>query len=67
MMESKLARVGFDDTNRATTIWLQLTNLQQPIKNMVIAASDLLIEKIKADTLLDIKVKNNRGLDSRII
>jgi len=41
--------------------------VQQPIKNMAIAAVDLLIEKIKAETLLDIKVKNNRTLDYTII
>ncbi len=59
----QLAVVGFDDTN----IWPQLTTVQQPIKNMAIAAVDLLIEKIKADTLLDIKVKNNRILDYTIV
>ncbi|MEN0038383.1 MAG: LacI family DNA-binding transcriptional regulator [Cellvibrio sp.] len=63
----QLAVVGFDDTNIATTIWPQLTTVQQPIKNMAIAAVDLLIEKIKAETLLDIKVKNNRTLDYTII
>lgn len=63
----QLAVVGFDDTNIATTIWPQLTTVQQPIKNMAIAAVDLLIEKIKADTLLDIKVKNNRILDYTIV
>lgn len=67
MRGAKIAILGFDDTNIATTIWPQLTTVQQPIKNMAIAALDLLIEKIKAETLLDIKVKNNRTLDYTII
>ena len=55
--------MGVDDTN----IWPQLTTVQQSIKNMAIAAVDLLIEKIKAEALLDIKVKNNPTLDYTIV
>jgi len=55
--------VNISVTKIATTIWPQFIALQQPIQNMAIAAMDLLIEKIKAETLLDIKVKNNRTLD----
>ncbi len=41
--------------------------VSEETRNRVMAAVDLLIEKIKADTLLDIKVKNNRILDYTIV
>jgi LacI family transcriptional regulator len=64
---SQLAVAGFDDTAIATNIWPQLTTVKQPIKEMSIAAVDLLVEKIKADTLLNIKVNNSKTLAFTIV
>src|SRR5690606_4879417 len=49
-----IAVAGFDDTAIARTIWPQLTTVKQPIDQMSTDSVNLLIEAIKADSLLGI-------------
>ncbi|MES1200613.1 MAG: LacI family DNA-binding transcriptional regulator [Pseudomonadota bacterium] len=43
-----LTVVGFDDTAIATTLWPELTTVRQPIADMAVKASDLLLQQVRA-------------------
>ncbi len=42
-----LSVVGFDDSSAATTVWPELTTVQQPIASMADAALDILLRSIR--------------------
>jgi LacI family transcriptional regulator len=42
-----LSIVGFDDTPLATTVWLELTTIRQPIADMAREAVRLLVDQIR--------------------
>ena len=62
-----IAVAGFDDTTIARTIWPQLTTVKQPIDQMSADSVDLLIEAIKADRILGIKLNKRAVLPHSII
>ncbi|WP_026287042.1 LacI family DNA-binding transcriptional regulator [Gilvimarinus chinensis] len=62
-----IAVVGFDDTTIARTIWPQLTTVKQPIDQMSADSVDLLIEAIRADSLLGIKLNKHIVLPHSIV
>jgi LacI family transcriptional regulator len=45
-----LSVVGFDDTSAATTVWPELTTIQQPIAEMATAAIDILLRNVRSRT-----------------
>ncbi len=45
-----LSVVGFDDTSAATTVWPELTTVQQPIAAMASAAIDILLRNVRSRT-----------------
>ncbi|MDO3385894.1 LacI family DNA-binding transcriptional regulator [Gilvimarinus sp. SDUM040013] len=63
----ELAVAGFDDTNIATSIYPQLTTVRQPIEELSGQSVNLLIEVIRADSLLDIKLQKKEILAHSII
>lgn len=62
-----IAVAGFDDTSIARTIWPQLTTVKQPIDQMSADSVDLLIEAIKADSILGIKLNKRAILPHSIV
>ncbi|MDO3385337.1 LacI family DNA-binding transcriptional regulator [Gilvimarinus sp. SDUM040013] len=62
-----IAVAGFDDTSIARSIWPQLTTVKQPIDDMSADSVDLLIEAIKADQILGIKLNKREILPHSII
>ncbi len=62
-----IAVAGFDDTTIARTIWPQLTTVKQPIDQMSADSVDLLIEAIRADSILGIKLNKRAILPHSIV
>lgn len=62
-----IAVAGFDDTVIARSIWPQLSTVKQPIDEMSAESVDLLVEAIKADSLLGIKLNKRYILPHSIV
>lgn len=62
-----IAVAGFDDTSIARTVWPHLTTVKQPIDDMSADSVDLLIEAIKADQILGIKLNKRIILPHSIV
>ncbi|MCP8900971.1 LacI family DNA-binding transcriptional regulator [Gilvimarinus xylanilyticus] len=62
-----LAVAGFDDTNIATSIFPQLTTVRQPIEELSSQSVNLLIEVVKADSLLGIKLQKHEVLAHSLV
>ncbi|WP_041522345.1 LacI family DNA-binding transcriptional regulator [Gilvimarinus agarilyticus] len=62
-----IAVAGFDDTAIARSIWPALTTVKQPIDQMSTDSVDLLIEAIRADSLLGIKLNKRDILPHSIV
>lgn len=56
-----LSVVGFDNTSAATTVWPELTTIQQPIASMADAAIDILLHSIRRPE------KNSRATVNRVM
>lgn len=62
-----VAVAGFDDTSIARSVWPPLTTVRQPIDDMSTDSVDLLIEAIKADQILGIKLNKRDILPHSIV
>ncbi len=62
-----IAVAGFDDTTIARRVWPPLTTVKQPIDQMSADSVDLLIEAIRADSILGIKLNKRSILSHSLV